>query len=74
MQEPSGVRLGKDNLHLTVSGKEFVGKRFSCIFFDVVKVPPNKLNFLLAVNQFQMFPSPAECEFLSISKYLLSFT
>lgn len=65
-------RGGVDNLHLTVSGKEFVVKRFSCALFDVIKVTQNKLNFLLAIKELQMFNSPAKCEFLSVSKCLLS--
>ena len=38
MPELSGVRGKKDNLHLTISGKELAVKRFSCVFFEVMKV------------------------------------
>lgn len=69
----SKTRGGKDNLHLTVSGKEFVVKRFSCIFSEVIKITQNKLNLFLAVKQLQLFNSPAKCEFLSISKCLLRY-
>lgn len=63
-------RGGGGHLHLTVSGKEFVVKRFSCACFEVIKVTQNELNFLLAVKELQMLNSPANCEFLSIFKCL----